>query len=250
VIAHRSRTLDFIVTICYRYSYTKHQLRSLIPIVLMGDLSIKVVHMIRITSDSLPASDKNGVLPLVGPQTPARVLVAYKFISSLSSLPSISRAPNVPGSDFYRMRFGRGRRNRRSLYLGRLDEPSRRLLNDCITNRRPKELIRELTCTRNALRRRADELAIGSGFRFRGHEVERRKPAKQPDKNLVELLATLRRLREVDEVLHQRLASSLNVMSPREAKRTRSTLRMLSRAKPLTDRSIGKVSRVLRRELR
>ena len=68
--------------------------------------------------------------------------------------------------------------------------------------------------------------------------------------NLPELLATLRRLREVDGWLQRLHTAHLPLLSPRARHRTEATLRMLNCAMPLTDRSIRKVERVLEKEQR
>ena len=125
------------------------------------------------TLESVPALFSSGAMTLVGRSMPSSVLIAYRAISSLPSVPRINLTRNGRGHMYYRLRYGRGRRNRTSLYLGHLDAPYYQLLVDLINRRWPDQQIRWLTGLRKELRRKATRLAAKSGFRFRGHEIRR-----------------------------------------------------------------------------
>lgn len=133
----------------------------------------KVVPMFQKYVDSVSVLARRGAMTLVGRSMPCSVLIACRAVSRLPSVPRISLTCNGRGHRYYRMRYGRGRRNRTSLYLGYLDEQSRQLLIDHINRRWPDQEIRWLTGLRKELRRKAVELAVSTGFGFRGHEIRR-----------------------------------------------------------------------------
>ena len=120
------------------------------------------------TLESVPALFRSGAMTLVGRSMPSSVLIAYRAISSLPSVPRISLTRNGRGHRYYRLRY----RNQ-SLYLGHLDAPYYQLLVNLINRRWPDQQIRWLTGLRKELRRKATKLAAKSGFRFRGHEIRR-----------------------------------------------------------------------------
>jgi hypothetical protein len=123
--------------------------------------------------DSASVLANRGAMTLVGRAMPSRVLIAFLAVSCLPPVPRISLTHNGRGHKYYRMRYGHGRRNRTSLYLGDLNEQSRQLLVDHIASRWSDQEIHSLTSLRKELRQKAVELAVSTGFRFRGHEIRR-----------------------------------------------------------------------------
>ena len=126
--------------------------------------------------DQVPRAIKPGIVPFLG-RLPDRVLIAYRYISASRTAPAIGRTRNGCGSEYYRLRFRRGRNTCQSLYLGMLDDQSHRLLADHIVGRWPddEKAIRCITARRKELRQKVVELAATLGFRFRGHEIRRRR---------------------------------------------------------------------------